>query len=234
MRSIPYQRISISRYQLATGIAILFHAIGFIGILVSGNDFFVRSTPVNLLLMLALLFYTQRKITLGFTVFMLATYIIGVAVELIGTSTGLLFGNYEYGTVLGPSVSNVPLIIGVNWIIVIFCVGTSINILLNKIVDRMQLESGMVRPVIRSLSVIVDGAIAATAFDWLIEPVAVKLGYWQWQNNQIPFFNYVCWFAVSVVLLLLFQNLRFDKRNKFALNLLLIQAMFFLLLRTFL
>lgn len=224
----------MSRYQVATGIAIIFHAIGLVGILYSGDDFFVRATPINLILMVALIFYTQKNITAGFTLFIVATYIIGVLVEVIGIHTGALFGNYSYGSVLGPLIYEVPLVIGVNWIIVIFCVGTTINIILNKIVDSMQLETGTVRPVVRTLSVVVDGAIAATAFDWLIEPVAVKLGYWHWQNNQIPFFNYACWFAVSALLLVLFQNLRFDKGNKFALNLLLIQAMFFLLLRTFL
>ena len=66
-----------------------------------------------------------------------------------------------------------------------------------------------------------------------MEPVAIQLGYWKW-SGDIPVFNYACWFLVSLVLLLFFHFLKFDKENKFAVDLLLIQSMFFLLLRTFL
>jgi putative membrane protein len=66
-----------------------------------------------------------------------------------------------------------------------------------------------------------------------MEPIAIKLGYWKWGGNgAVPFFNYVCWFLVSLFLLFIFHQLKFDKRNKFALHLLMIQVMFFLLLRT--
>lgn len=95
----------------------------------------------------------------------------------------------------------------------------------------------MERPVkqIKAFSIVMDGATLAVVFDWLIEPVAVKLGYWTWLGNgQIPMFNYISWFVISMLLLLIFHVLPFQKQNKFAVNLLLIQAMFFLLLRTFL
>ena len=85
------------------------------------------------------------------------------------------------------------------------------------------------------MSLIADGATLAVLFDWLIEPVAVKLGYWQWNGDgSIPLYNYICWVTISVLLLGIFHYLKFNKRNKFAINLLLIQMMFFLLLRTFL
>jgi bisanhydrobacterioruberin hydratase len=67
-----------------------------------------------------------------------------------------------------------------------------------------------------------------------MEPVAVKLGYWQWKTEVIPFYNYLCWFVISMGLLTVFHFCNFSKQNKFAIHLLLIQAMFFLLLRTFL
>jgi putative membrane protein len=88
---------------------------------------------------------------------------------------------------------------------------------------------------IKALSVVVDGATLAVFFDWVMEPAAVKLGFWQWGGNgSIPSFNYVCWLGISMLLLTCFHVLRFDKSNKFAVHLLLIQVMFFLILRTFL
>ena len=49
-----------------------------------------------------------------------------------------------------------------------------------------------------ALSVIVDGALLASFFDWLMEPIAVKLGYWQWASETIPVYNYICWFLCSL------------------------------------
>ena len=78
-------------------------------------------------------------------------------------------------------------------------------------------------------------AALAVLFDWLIEPVAVKLGYWQWKGDgSIPMYNYICWAVISALLLAVFHFCAFNKQNKFAIHLLLIQALFFLLLRTFL
>ena len=75
----------------------------------------------------------------------------------------------------------------------------------------------------------------AVLFDWVMEPVAVKLGYWKWLGNgDIPFYNYVSWFVISVGMLAIFHFCKFNKQNKFAVNLLLIQLLFFLILRTFL
>jgi putative membrane protein len=83
--------------------------------------------------------------------------------------------------------------------------------------------------------VIVDGACLAVFFDWLMEPVAVKLGFWIWKGDgAIPFYNYICWLMISLLLLSIFNFAGFRKENKFAVNLLLIQALFFLILRTFL
>lgn len=224
-----------SKYQIATAIAILFHTIGLVGILVFKSPAFLQTTPLNLLLMTGLLWYTQQQRNKWFLLFFLLCVVTGIAVEIIGTSTGALFGNYRYGTVLGPAVYDVPLIIGANWFIVIYCCGVCIHTLLSKAARKLSDETGEKLKRIGLISVMVDGATLAVLFDWLIEPVAVKLGYWQWLGNgDIPIFNYICWFVISFLLLFLYYYLPFKKENKFAVNLLLIQAMFFLLLRTFL
>ncbi len=224
-----------SKYQVATAIAILFHTIGLIGILFFSSESFARTTPLNLLLMAALLVYTQAEKKSHFFLFLAACFFVGILVEIVGTNTGWLFGNYRYGDALGPGIYSVPFIIGINWFIIIYCCGVAIQSLLTRLSDRLSKQSGLPPKSIQTLSVVVDGATLAVIFDWLIEPVAVELGYWEWlDNGEIPIYNYLCWFIVSVVLLIIFKQLKFEKENKFAVNLLLIQAMFFLLLRTFL
>ncbi len=158
----------------------------------------------------------------------------GIAVEVIGVNTGLLFGNYKYGDVMGFKWKAVPLIIGVNWFIVVFCSGISITALLQTITKPLDDSAAQPSPVLKAISVITDGATLAVAFDWLIEPVAIKLGYWKWDGNEVPLYNYVCWFVISLLLMIVFRFSPFQKRNKFAIHLLLIQVMFFLILRTFL
>ena len=184
--------------------------------------------------MFVLLAWTQKGKNISFWIFLVACFFTGIAVEIIGVNTSMLFGNYHYGDVLGYRFQQVPLIIGINWFIIIYCCGISIQTLLMKIINRVPVIEGTTTPTLKALSIIVDGATLAVFFDWVMEPVAVKLNYWQWHGNEgIPFFNYICWFAVSVLLLSVFHFCKFEKQNKFAVNLLLVQFMFFLVLRTF-
>lgn len=224
-----------TKFDIATAIAVLFHTIGLVGLLYFDKNYFLTATSFNLLLSFALLIWTQTDRNINFFLFLVAGFVSGLAVEIIGINTGMLFGNYTYGDVLGFKVLKVPVLIGINWFIIIYCCGISIHMLLQKAIRRIAADTGKNPVAIKALSVIVDGATLAVFFDWLMEPVAVKLGYWAWNGDgSIPAFNYLCWFAVSLLLLTVFHFAKFNKENKFAVNLLLIQFMFFLLLRTFL
>jgi putative membrane protein len=223
-----------SKYQIATAIAILFHLIGIVGILFSGGQFFINATPINLLLSFVLLVWTQSGKNIFFWIFLVTTIVIGFTVEVIGVNTNYLFGNYTYGNVLGAGAFNVPFIIGINWFITIYCCGICMYTFLQKMISKLPADANRSPNRLRFISVIVDGATLALLFDILLEPVAIKLGLWKWaEDGTVPFFNYLCWFIISCVLLAIFQFCNFNKQNKFAINLLLIQAMFFLLLRTF-
>jgi putative membrane protein len=224
-----------TKFEIATAIAVLFHSIGLIGLLFFDKTFFLSATPFNLLLSFALLIWTQQDKNKFFFLFLAACFILGILVEVIGVNTGLLFGDYTYGNVLGPGIKDVPLLIGVNWFLIIYCCGISIHTLLTKAINRIASDTGKTPMAMKALSVIIDGATLAVFFDWLMEPVAVKLGYWVWNGDgSIPMFNYISWFIVSLLMLAIFHFAKFNKQNKFAVNLLLVQLMFFLLLRTFL
>lgn len=159
----------------------------------------------------------------------------GFAVEWLGINTGYLFGNYQYGKVLGVQYDGVPFLIGINWFIIMYCTGVisqKLHNWSNKQLAAMQAE---VKPSVQAISFITDGALLATFFDFVMEPVAVKLGYWQWQESgDIPLYNYTCWFVISMLLLTVFRLLPFEKDNPLAVHLFIIQLLFFLLLRTFL
>ena len=210
-------------------IAIVFHVIGFVGLLIN-KERMAPATSLNLLLMLSLVLFTHEKLNVAFWIFFISCFTIGIAAEYIGTSTGFLFGDYSYGKNLGIAVKDVPLIIGVNWFLVIYCCAVTMHFIIQKLTIA---SGGDVSQKVKLMSVVIDGAMLAVFFDWLIEPVAINLGYWKW-DGDIPALNYITWFLVSILLLLIFRILKLPAINKFGVNLLLIQMMFFLLLRTFL
>ena len=226
---------SISKYYIATTIAIIFHCIGLAGIFFGNKAFFIECTPINLLLSFVLLLWTQAEKNAYFFLFILVVCVGGFFVEVTGVKTGFLFGKYQYGNVLGIKWQNVPLLIAINWFIIIYCSGVCTYSLLMKVINGIAAKTAEPSIVLRATSVIVDGATLAVLFDWLMEPVAIKLGFWQWlDDGTIPWFNYICWFVISALFLTVFHFCKFKKQNKFAVNLLMIQFMFFLLLRTFL
>lgn len=180
-------------------IALLFHVSGLIGILCSPyKDLFVQSTPIVLLTMFILLTYSQIKLAQTYFVFFLIAFAIGMVTEIIGVNTGLLFGNYQYGEVLGPKVYGVPLLIGFNWFFIVFCASALITQCLNIITTKFNL---VIPASWFSIAVVIGGAAIATCFDLILEPVAIKLHFWSWQNDHIPAFNYTCWFVISAFLL---------------------------------
>lgn len=221
--------------RIATGIALFFHTIGLVGLLVGNRDFFIQSTPLNLLLSLALLIWTTPNKHPGFWLFAIVAIVVGIGVEMIGVNTGYLFGDYKYGKALGPGWKGVPWIIGANWFIVIFCCANVVRMMMDWLEIKVGQSVLLPLPFIRKLALVADAATLAVLFDWLMEPVAIDLGFWTWGGDgSVPAFNYLSWALVSIVLLVFFQLCKIKGTNKFALHLLLIQTMFFLILRTFL
>jgi hypothetical protein len=109
--------------------------------------------------------------------------------EYVGVKTGLVFGRYAYTDVLIPAFNGVPLAISFAWLGMLLC---SFGI-------TQRLTTPKTSIWLRSLLV----AVCMTIFDVCMEPVAVKLNYWQWlepTGNALfvaPINNYVVWFLTS-------------------------------------
>lgn len=227
--------INQHKISVAAIIAIIFHCVGLVGILFFNQQFFSSLTPMNLLLSYALLVWTQPEKNIHFWLFVIICFAVGFFAEYAGVNHQLLFGEYRYLPVLGAGWKGVPFIIGVNWFIIIYCCGVTVQYGLNYVWNKLKNTDQPQRINVGFIAVVLDGALLATFFDWVMEPVAVKLGFWQWLGTgEIPLKNYLSWFAVSLVLLLCFRLLKFNKLNQFAVHLLIIQLLFFLILRSFL
>jgi bisanhydrobacterioruberin hydratase len=212
-----------ARLKYATVVALIVHLTGAVGILFFNTKFFISITPLVLLMNSILLFWTQTDKNHGFIIFFLLSFVIGIVAELIGVNTGWLFGNYRYSETWGIQVKGVPLLMGVNWFVLAYCSGVCIHLLFHSQSVGKRIRLRLRVSGIGTYSTVTNGALLATFFDWIMEPVALRLGYWTWADNgNIPGMNYISWFAVSVILLFIFQQLHFEKHNVFAVHLMLI------------
>lgn len=207
-----------SPFHWAIFLAVLVHFSGAIGIAFFSPAFFVPFTPVNLFLMLLLLILHEQPINSRFVQAFFMAVVVGMTTEMIGVNTGLLFGDYSYGEVFGRKLFGVPVLIGINW----FCVVYASHVVASK------LKSDRIKG---RLSIALLAAAIATAFDWVMEPVAMKLGFWNWSDGTIPLFNYVSWFVISFAVSIIFGYLKIQASNRFVPYFLMIQALFFLFLR---
>ena len=94
-----------SRFIIATSVALLFQVSGVLGMITGTySEWFIQMTPVNLCVMLGLLLWTNNERTAKFYWFALLAFGVGMLTEMIGVNTGLLFGEYRYGPLLGKLV----------------------------------------------------------------------------------------------------------------------------------
>lgn len=219
-------------YPFATLLAAVMHLAGLIGFALGYGDLFSLLTPFNLIVMLGLLLWTAPARTKLFYGFLLACCLTGLITEMIGVNTALLFGHYSYGSAFGPKILGVPFLIGVNWFVVVYA-SAILAVQFRKWINNISSNHGkLVYAQWLGLSIAVDGALIATLFDFIMEPAAIRLGFWQWEGGHIPLLNYISWFGISFLLLLLFKQDKF-KAHPFAIHLLIIQTVFFLSLRAF-
>jgi len=201
--------------RIAIIIIILFHLVGLVGLSVPATRrLFLSIVPFHLLLMLAVIILGHHKLNSRFGLFILIMFWLGFIAEWVGVHKGWLFGNYAYDGTLGLKLSGIPLMIGVNWFLLIYATGVTMQ--------RSRLKSAFFR--------IITGAGILVLLDVLIEPVAIRLNYWHWDTGSIPLKNYACWFLVSALMLYLFEVFRFKRQSIAAPVLLVTEFVFFGLL----
>jgi putative membrane protein len=174
-------------------------------------------TPATLFLTgLIVLFYSYKTSTNKFLLWAAFTYVITFILEVIGVKTGLIFGEYNYGSTLGIKIFDVPLIIGFNWVFVIL---GSISI------SRLMTSNVFLSAII--------SAFIAFVFDLILEPIAIKLDYWTWTESIIPIQNYLAWFVIALISALGFSYLKVKVISKISLHYILVQFVFFVILLIF-
>ncbi|MEC8273325.1 MAG: carotenoid biosynthesis protein [Bacteroidota bacterium] len=189
--------------HLVGGLAFSMHSV---------KSIFLLLTPFNLLLSFGLLIWGNDDFSFNFFRLISILFLIGFIVEVVGVYSGLLFGEYHYGKTLGFQFLGVPLIIGVNWVLLV--------------VSSFAVSSYFVS---NSILKVLLSSIFMVLLDLMIEPVAIRLDFWHWQAEIIPLQNYLMWFLVSLLMNWILTFNRFKFNVKLGFGLLISQVVFFTL-----
>ncbi|MFB6343812.1 carotenoid biosynthesis protein [Saccharicrinis sp. FJH62] len=158
--------------------------VGIIGFAIPfSRPVFQAMTPIVILLaVIGSIRYHDGDRNLKMILVSLFILLAGFSIEVIGVKTGIIFGTYSYGKVLGPKLMGTPVIIGLNWLLLIYTA--------RAMVEYWDTSEWIKVPVV---------AILVTAFDIVLEPVAIKLGFWSWEAIQVPLQNYLAWFGIALI-----------------------------------
>jgi putative membrane protein len=180
----------------------------------STRHIFNRLTPLALLLSAGfLIWFHQPKFTKKMLVVFGIIFIFSFLVEAIGVKTGLIFGEYIYGNGLGLKLFETPLMIGLNWLMLIYC---------TQIIAERISEDQTIRLFFAPFLMVI--------YDLVLEQAAPLLGMWSWAGGKIPVQNYVAWYLLAFLFHLLLQKTKTEFLNKMAIPVFVIQFLFFVVL----
>ena len=148
--------------------------------------------------------------------FLFIAFCIGFSAEVIGVKTGILFGDYCYGTNLGYKFSGVPIVIGLLW--GVLAVGSA------SFVAQF--------PILKKQAPFV-AALLMLGVDYIMEPVAIASGFWSWNGAAVPLWNYICWFGIAWILQIILKRGMFLESNKVFNLVFLLIILFFSLLNLY-
>jgi uncharacterized membrane protein len=126
-----------------------------------------------------------------------SSVVLGFAVEVLGVATDVPFGDYRYGTALGPRLFGVPIVIAFAWTMLAWPAALVARRLVRSFPARVLL-----------------GGWALAAWDFFLDPQMVSAGYWRWAAGThtlpgvptVPITDYVGWLVVATLMSYLLQR----------------------------
>lgn len=192
---------------------IIFYVVGVIGFSIKYTyGLFIYLTPIVLLMSLGLLFYYDRNnITKKKILFYIFIYISSLLVEMFGVNTGILFGEYKYGIGLGIKVVDTPILIGINWVLMIYITSSIFTKLRPNFLSQVIIPSGLM-----------------ISYDIIMERAAPKMDMWSWANDIIPLQNFLMWGGLAILFHSIRYILKIEIKNKMATPIFIAQVLLFI------
>ena len=188
----------------------LFNLSGILGILSSYSDWFLRLTPLNLMIYVVLIIWNLEHKSKKFLIAFSIPFFIGILTEYLGVNYGLLFGTYSYGENLGIKIWGVPLMICINWALL-----TIITADLSRVIHK--------NIIVRSFL----GGLLMMILDLIIEVSAPRFDFWQFENNSIPLKNYIDWFIIGSIAHYLYNQISLKTNTKLSIHIFVAVTFFF-------
>ncbi len=207
----------MKKETIAILVLAILYAVGLFGTTIFKLDL-LKLSPINLIVSAAVLFYFHQPKNTLFWIWVIGVFQAGYILELLGVTTGRIFGQYLYGNNLGIKVAEVPVIIGLNWVMLCYVSMHVAQLFFDKIIKRKETH------LIVKVSV---SALLMLCVDILIEHIAPQLDFWYWKNNVIPIQNYTAWYIFAFAFMYIYQQLQLPLTNKIAPWLYVFQVMFF-------
>jgi len=210
MRNILSDKILTAKLLLA-----VFFLVGIAGMAIPATrGMFISLTPVAIILSITAIIFFHRPYDLKKEIlFFVFIFLAGFFVEVIGVNTGRIFGIYKYGKGLGPLILETPLMIGVNWALLVYC---------TAVVTTRFRTSDFLK--------IISASAMMLAYDLVLEQAAPVMRMWSFEGDAVPWRNYASWFLLAVIFhsLLKLSGIRIE--NRIAPYVLYVQAVFFIML----
>lgn len=167
-------------------VLVVLHVVGVAGFAMQLRGFDTL-VPTHLLITALIWVINQRVFTRQLCSWLCGAALAGFGVEVLGVKSEMVFGAYYYGPALGPRAWDVPLLMGLNWALLLAVSGGISGSLASD-----------ARPPVRAAL----GATLLVLLDLVLEPFAIAHGLWTWEGAAVPLRNYVAWWLVSFLLLL--------------------------------
>jgi len=188
----------------------IIHFSALMGIYLGYIQWFLSKTWAILFLIFLVLWDGLPKKNIKISWPILAVFFIGFMAEWLGAKYGFLFGDYSYGANLGMKLDDIPIIMGINWVIL-------------SLASRGIIQRFFKLPVMK----ILVSSVLMVSLDILIEPLAPRLDYWSFDTLVAPLSNYMGWLIYSILIHSLLELVQFKGHFKISLHVLIIQLLFF-------
>jgi len=175
-----------------------FYSVGFVlFVLPATRGFFNAITAFTLLMVIGIVFYFHKKWNTKTICWFAFIIISSFLIEMTGVSTGKLFGTYQYDSSLGLKLYETPLIIGLNWLFLVYATHDIAGKITRKSWFKILLGAGLM-----------------VFYDLVLELVAPVMLMWHFNTFYPPLLNFASWFVAAAIFhtVFVYAKIRFDNR----------------------
>jgi uncharacterized membrane protein len=196
---------------------IVFYIVGLILFAVPvTRELFISITSITLLLVIAIVFFFHKQWNTKTIIVFGAIIILSFLLEMMGVSIGKPFGMYQYDNGLGLKIFNTPIIIGLNWLFLVYATQAIANNITSITTTK-----------------IIIGSLLMVMYDLIMEYVAPTMNMWHFTTTYPPISNFVTWFLAAFFFHTFLVTNRINVESNTARSLFWIQMVFFIIIGVF-